>query len=320
MQLIDAMAGLPDGWSVEETGDGRALGRYRTDEGSIDLGCYELAEGIVLTNIDLACPVLPAFNPAGSRMATINWCALGRCEVDFGERGSFVVGKDTLCVSSSMAKAFSYPTGRYQGFELFVDVDRIAPFTWGVFESFGLSEQALEHALLTDGLGTTFVPQGDLAAAVHALEAELSRECPRQNWLCLRVAELLIALAECDLTSVETAGSYLQRSQRDLAQAVYQHLISNGSPEANLGALAERLGVSETSLRGYFSRVYGQTPAAFARARSLAKAAELLARSELTVADVSQACSYANPSKFSAAFKRAYDVNPLEYRRRAKLA
>lgn len=117
MQLSDTMAALPEGWSLAEVGEGFALGRYRTSEGSIDLSCYELAEGIILTDIDLACPTLPAFNPSGTRVATVNWCALGRCEVDFGDRGSFVVGEGTLCVSSATARAFAYPTGRYRGFE-----------------------------------------------------------------------------------------------------------------------------------------------------------------------------------------------------------
>ena len=61
VQLSDTMAALPEGWSLAEVGEGFALGRYRTSEGSIDLSCYELAEGIILTDIDLACPTLPAF-------------------------------------------------------------------------------------------------------------------------------------------------------------------------------------------------------------------------------------------------------------------
>lgn len=66
MQLSDTMAALPEGWSLVEVGEGFALGRYRTSDGSIDLSCYELAEGIILTDIDLACPTLPAFNPSGT--------------------------------------------------------------------------------------------------------------------------------------------------------------------------------------------------------------------------------------------------------------
>ena len=255
----------------------------------------------------------------GTCVATVNWCALGRCEVEFGDQGSFVVGEGTLCVSSATAKAFAYPPGRYRGFELFVDAEEVAGPTGGMLDAFGLSEQDLRQTLFADGLGSTLVPHGELAGAVKAIEQELSRERPRRNWLLLRVCELLLALAECDLGSAGIAGSYLRRSQRDLAQAVYQHLAGSVSPEASLGGLASRFGVSEASLRSDFSRVYGCSPASYARSRALSEAARLLAETDWSVADIGQACGYANPSKFSAAFRRAYDVNPLEYRRRIRL-
>ena len=51
----------------------------------------------------------------------------------------------------------------------------------------------------------------------------------------------------------------------------------------------------------------------------LREAARLLAETELSVAEVAQACGYANPSKFSAAFRREQGMNPLEFRRRSRL-
>lgn len=320
MRMLDSMTTLPEGWSLERVGDWHALARYRTSEGSINLACYELVEGMILTDIDLACPTLPAFNPMGPRVATVNWCASGRCEVDFGASGSLVVGKDTLCVSSAVATTFAYPTGRYRGFELFVDVDSVTASVWQALEACRLTRQRLEEALVFDGLGMSLAPCNELAEAVRSLESELSRELPRQGWLVLGVFGLLLALSECDLDSAEVAGTYLRRSQRDLAQAVYQHLVADFSPAANLGGLAARLGVSEATLRGYFERVYGQSPSAFARTRVLSEAARLLASTDRPIADVAQTCGYANPSKFSAAFRRAYDTNPLEYRRRSRLA
>ena len=105
-----------------------------------------------------------------------------------------------------------------------------------------------------------------------------------------------------------------------MAQAVYQHIIDRPSPVAGLAGLADRFGVSEASLRSYFSRVYGETPAAFARELALRRAAVLLSEGDLSVAEVSQACGYTNPSKFSAAFRREYGANPLEYRRRSRVS
>ena len=48
-------------------------------------------------------------------------------------------------------------------------------------------------------------------------------------------------------------------------------------------------------------------------------AAEMLAEGDIPVSDVALASGYSNPSKFSAAFKREFAANPLEYRRRKRL-
>ena len=130
MMMFGSQIEIPRGWCLEETGEGRGIARYSAPEGNVDLAFYELLPGVLLTNIDLSCSVLPAFNPRGSQIATINWCTSGRCEVDFGERGSFVVAQDMFCISSSLARSFSYPTDSYRGFEVFVDFDCIDHATW----------------------------------------------------------------------------------------------------------------------------------------------------------------------------------------------
>ena len=77
--------------------------------------------------------------------------------------------------------------------------------------------------------------------------------------------------------------------------------------------------MGEASLRSYFTRIYGATPAAYAKRIVLQRAAGMLAESDASVSDVALASGYSNPSKFSAAFKREFAANPLEYRRRKRL-
>lgn len=318
--MLDVFETLSEGWEVtwQDADGGHA--RYDAGDGHVDLAYYALLPGLLLTDIDLSCSVLPASFPLGPHLATVNWCALGRCEVDLADLGSLVVSKDELCVSSAFATSFSYPTGAYQGFELFVDLDSIDEDSWVLLAAFGLHERALAESLCPAGLGAILVPAGPLDEAVKAVAAELSLPQPRTGWLLLRAIGLLMALTQMDLNSLATTGSYLLRSQRDMAQAVHQRLVGVTGPAANLGSLARHFGVSEASLRSYFARVYGESPAAFVRRRTLAEAARLLLETDRKVADIGLACGYANPSKFSAAFRRAYGVNPLEYRRRSRFS
>ena len=139
---------VPDGWAVGTTRDGGGVARYETSEGSVDIAYFEVMPGVLLTRIDLACQTLPASNPLGPHPATVNWCAAGRCEVDFGPRGTMVVGERALCVSSANAQSFSYPTGAYRGFEYFVDLGQIDEPSWALLEALCLSHAELGHILL----------------------------------------------------------------------------------------------------------------------------------------------------------------------------
>lgn len=84
LHLINTFIETPSGWTVEQA-EGRGVAHYGAPDGSIELGYYEILPGIMLTCIDLSCSTLPATNPMGSQLATINWCSLGRCEVSFGD-------------------------------------------------------------------------------------------------------------------------------------------------------------------------------------------------------------------------------------------
>ena len=49
------------------------------------------------------------------------------------------------------------------------------------------------------------------------------------------------------------------------------------------------------------------------------KAAELLATTKLSVAEVAEQVGYMNQSKFASVFKKQFGLSPLEYRRSKNL-
>ena len=78
--------------------------------------------------------------------------------------------------------------------------------------------------------------------------------------------------------------------------------------------IADSFGISVTSLNNYFQGVYGVPVPTYLRERRLQEAAKLLEVTDESVATIAARVGYANPSKFSAAFKRRYNATPREYR------
>ncbi|GHC96299.1 DNA methylase [Pseudorhodoferax aquiterrae] len=88
-------------------------------------------------------------------------------------------------------------------------------------------------------------------------------------------------------------------------------------PEAGptVQALAERLGVSDRHVRRIFEAQFGVSPLQYLQTRRLLAAKQLLADTDLPVAQVAQASGFHSLRRFNAAFVAHYGLNPAALRR-----
>ncbi|MEE1738807.1 helix-turn-helix transcriptional regulator [Streptomyces sp. BE147] len=104
----------------------------------------------------------------------------------------------------------------------------------------------------------------------------------------------------------------------DAAEAVAAQWCRDGSPGVvRLEQLAAAAGLSERQLGRVFRQRFGEGPVKAFEVVRLSRVAELLARSNLTLAAVAHSCGYASPYHLSRRFRAEYGVPPREYRLRA---
>ena len=319
MDVSQLEAHLTDGWSAEAVDGCITHIDYAAPDGWVHLAYHEIARGITLMDIDLSCREVPVFNPLEEVPFTINWCAQGRCEVDFGNRGSTVVDSGRVCLSSTLASSFTYPTGSYRGFEYFFELGKLDADTKKLLARFDVDLSELERRTRSSSLALTMEPTGALRNALSLIEGQLTQGETTEGMLLASTCLLLASLDACDFSAIRLSSAYLQRSQRDMARGLHDAIVSSPASPPSVSHMAAAYGISEASLRGYFERVYGESPASFAKALAMRGAAERLAGGDDAVSSIALAAGYSNPSKFSAAFKREFGMNPLEYRRRSRL-
>jgi AraC-like DNA-binding protein len=88
-----------------------------------------------------------------------------------------------------------------------------------------------------------------------------------------------------------------------------------------VSALADRTGVSRSTLAKRFADLVGEPPLTYLTRWRMTLAADLLVEQEAaTVADIARAVGYSDPFGFSAAFKRVRGTSPSEFRRTATAA
>lgn len=316
---------IPHGWTFEQIGPDSALGTHTDEHGSVETAVHLLFDGVMLERIRLSTPQLENFPLGASQLTCINYCTSGSCECDMGDQGSVMVGEGALCVSSTSPALsayptkFTYPQGHYTGFEFWLRFQTNIGAPNGILDNFGISFDALEAAWCAGVPATVVRPEGKALALCETINALLEEDVPNMGELRLATCNLLACLQNMQPQQHRETVAYVQRSQREMARAVHDSIQRNPAESFDVAAAAQGFGVSASALRGYFQRVYGQSPAAFARDAVMQAACKTLATTNAPVSDVALAAGYSNPSKFSAAFKRHVGTNPLEYRRRQNI-
>ena len=106
--------------------------------------------------------------------------------------------------------------------------------------------------------------------------------------------------------------------QVETVRRMHDELLQHPERRVTIEELARQYLMNPTTLKEAFKAVYGDSLAAHMKEHRLEKAAELLRRSDDSVAAVAAAVGYDSPSRFSAAFRARYHLLPTEYRKQLK--
>lgn len=102
-------------------------------------------------------------------------------------------------------------------------------------------------------------------------------------------------------------------TRRSLAR-VHSLVENNFHTNISVAKMAGLLEMNETSFSKSFTRSTGQTPFTYITAYRMKQAQSLL-KLNYSVTDVAVSVGYANPSKFSAAFRRHVGITPSAWRK-----
>lgn len=148
------------------------------------------------------------------------------------------------------------------------------------------------------------------------LALESIRRCPfagacRAMALNARSHDLLVEfLTACsEHLQAPSAGIGPGGRVRLAAEILQRHLENPPS----LAALAVEVGLSETTLKRGFHRVFGTTVFGYVRQQRMAKARHLLELGAATVIEAATLVGYSNPSNFATAFRRQFGLNPKAF-------
>lgn len=96
---------------------------------------------------------------------------------------------------------------------------------------------------------------------------------------------------------------------------VHDYLINHLDERITIEELSRKFLMNPTTLKALFKETYGDSIASHVKAHRLEHAATLLTSTEMTLNEIAHEVGYESQSKFSSAFKEAYNQLPSEYRK-----
>lgn len=106
----------------------------------------------------------------------------------------------------------------------------------------------------------------------------------------------------------------LQSADEELINAIRIYLDENlSNPQLSVKELSKHAGMSRSSLYTKLLEITGQTPVEYIRSVKLDKAAVLLQKSDMNVAQIAYSVGFSTPNYFAKSFKAKFGVLPSEY-------
>lgn len=289
---------------------------YGSRNGSSIVSVYDLFPGIQLFVND--------FNTDSSFRAIerqdiieINHCRYGRFECEFPSSKIMYMGEGDIAINdmSHLPISSSFPLKRFYGIS--VMIDRAVVRQDGIMKLFSIDfHRFYEELNLKDrchvyrATGKVKQVLDDLYDALEQFEA---------GYIRFKVLELFYRLKDVKVEDCYEEN-YIPGEQVKRVKQIRNYMIAHPDERISLSELVSKYGISMTSFKQCFYRIYGDTPYSYIRTYRMNQAAQLLLEQDSNINEVALALSYKNSSKFSEAFQRVMGVTPREYRSRNRNA
>lgn len=117
-----------------------------------------------------------------------------------------------------------------------------------------------------------------------------------------------------EMSCVKTGSGYAAQQAETIKQ-VHDFLTENLDKRYTIEELSKRFLMNPSTLKAAFKAVYGNSLAAHIKEHRMELAAERLLNTDASIAEIAAGVGYESQSKFSAEFKKVYQMLPTEYRR-----
>lgn len=284
-------------------------------EGSGTAAVYPVMTGIEIVELDFqGAKFLPTLHQQQNNIWEINHCLTGRSECQMGDGCLQYIGENDLFLSTlhNHSDSIDLPLGYYRGLVVMVDPDKASPEIERTFSGIPFCMQATMHRFFAEDACFLIQAKEEIKHIFHGMYTVPQEG--RSVYYRLKVLELFLYLHYFDPKKEPQQPVYV-RQQIDSIKQIHKQITRKPGCHFPIEELARQYCMSATTLKSAFKAVYGTSIYAYVKNYRIEQAADLLRRTQKSVAEIALEMGYSSQSKFGAAFKKQMKATPTEYRK-----
>jgi len=271
---------------------------------------------------DVYCREIPTDYDSSFRGMSFNFCTDGSCEVSLFNGNFVYVRRGILSIDTSATKtSHFYPTFLYKGLEIIFDFNELEKSGQEVFSTIGFNPIEFLESLndrSVHGSFLTIPPKAWQIKATKLTEHLVAQDISMED-IRFYLIELLFMIKKSSVELKKAEVGYLSKGQREIAVQVESIITSNLANHITVEELAAQYAISPSSLKKYFSKLYGMPISMYLHHYRMEESARLISVGQNTIGQVAEMVGYKNQSKFGRVFKEYFGASPLEYKRLSSL-
>ncbi len=289
-------------------------GAFKNNNSNFSGYYYEVFSNMFICFFDISAPEIPGNSGSYHKdLMQLNYCVEGRIALSLEDGFNVCLKEDDFCLSKEVSKTpFFFPTKNYKGVTIYFDEKKFGLENAELLTLFELDFENLNKKYLEDQSTVVMQSSNNLRDVMIMLWEN------RENLSSFRLKHCALEIINILLNSTvknSEKRTYYTKTQAEIAKKAERLLTQNLAERIPIKAIAEKYGISETSLKNYFKAVFGKNISEYLRKYRMEKASQMLLQTKLSVGEISHLVGYTKQGKFAELFRIYCGHSPLEYRR-----
>ncbi|MGN0351010.1 MAG: helix-turn-helix domain-containing protein [Roseburia sp.] len=289
--------------------------RNETGEGTITI--YDVFPGVMLAYNDFHMSYYDSVYQPGQELFCIDHCREGRLEYPSGNNAYSYVEAGDLKLDRRLThvERFEMPLSHYHGAMVAVDLNIAETVLKEEMKGFPVDLRKLQQKFCAD----IYPKVIHEPASVEHIFGELYHvpEKIKKAYFKIKVLELFLYLDALEIPDSPDEKPYFYKTQVEKTKALKAFLEEHMQEKFTQEELAKRFDLPMTAMKRCFKSIYGMSIGSWILQYRMNYAAEvLIARRDVSIADLAGEVGYDSQSKFALAFRRVMGMSPTEYRSR----